>query len=787
MTRAWFSRTAIFLTAVATATASSVISVQPSTLSVTTGQIFSLDIDVNTIADLYAWQFDVNFDPLVLSALSVNEGAFLAQGGPTFFIQGAIDNTGGAITSNADTLEGAIPGVTGGGHLASIQFQALASGSTTIVPSNLDLLDSNLNLIDEGTADGTVIITPEHSNLMLSFAGLMMLGLGKWALRQAHRTDHASRWRTISMLAILGIAIPAAHTADITTAQIDAARTMANGSEIYLTTSNVNASHFGKLFTLAVDGAIFAQPLYLQGVVVLGKKINAVYVVTSHDNVYAYNADSPNTAPIWSVNLGTYDTPSGWNTGLGILATPLIVRSLNAIYVVSATVQGGSRVYTLHALDLVNGAEKFNGPVAISGSVPGTAGDSVNGLISFAAQYHIQRTSLALSGNNVILAFSADRDHAPYHGWIFSYNASTLQQNGVFNDTLSSPSDNGAGAGIWQSGRAPAIDSNGSVYFETGNGTWDGTSDFGESFLKLTQGVNGLSLADWFTPNSWNALNAVDYDLSSTGPTLITGTNLLFGGAKSGTIYLLSTANLGQITTSDTGVVQEFVATSGCAIPFVGQGCAQIMGHAFWPTAPSPTLYVWGVHDFLRSYQFSGGLFNTVAGSVGSVQANYPGGVLSLSSYLGTAGTGILWAITCDTPDEGFYFGPGFSGTATLHAFDAANPANELWNSGQNASRDSVGTLASFAPPVAVNGKVYVPTFSNQLVVYGLLTGPVPGDVNGDTVVNCIDLSIVKAAYGKSTGQVGFDLRADVNGDGVVNILDLATVSRNLPTGTVCH
>ncbi len=62
----------------------------------------------------------------------------------------------------------------------------------------------------------------------------------------------------------------------------------------------------------------------------------------------------------------------------------------------------------------------------------------------------------------------------------------------------------------------------------------------------------------------------------------------------------------------------------------------------------------------------------------------------------------------------------------------------------------------------------------------------VPGDLNGDGVVNCADLAIIKASFGKKTGQAGFDPRADVNGDGVVNVIDLAFVSRLLPAGTAC-
>ncbi len=589
-------------------------------------------------------------------------------------------------------------------------------------------------------------------------------------------------------LALTAAASGPGWAADITTAQIDSSRTMAYGSETYLTTSNVNGSHFGKLFSRTVDGAIYAQPLYLQGVAISSGKINVVYVATSHNKVYAFDADNPNAiTPIWSVNLGPYDTPSGWNTGVGILSTPLIVRNSGAIYLTTATLENGSRVYRLHALDLLTGAEKFGGPVVISGSVPGTAGDAVNGIISFAPLYHVQRTGLALSGNNVVFAFSADRDHPPYHGWVFSYDAGTLQQTGVFNDARNNVDEAGTGAGIWQSGRAPAVDSNGAIYFETGNGAFDGTIDYGESFLKLETGAGGLSLTDWFTPSAWLALNQVDYDLSSTGPTLIPGTNVVFGGSKSGMIYVLSTSNLGRMSAGDANVIQTFTATSGCVIPYIDQGCAQIMGQVFGSTAPVPTLYLWGVHDVLRSYQFNKGSFNTTPSSLGATQAYYPGGVLALSSYLGTAGTGILWAITCDTPDEGFYFGPGFSGSATLHAYDANNISIELWNSSQDPLRDGLGTVASFNPPLAVNGKVYVPTFSNQLVVYGLLNGPVPGDVNGDSAVDCTDMSIVKASFGKSAGQTGFDLRADMNSDGMVNIIDLSAVSRRLPAGSTCQ
>ena len=68
-----------------------------------------------------------------------------------------------------------------------------------------------------------------------------------------------------------------------------------------------------------------------------------------------------------------------------------------------------------------------------------------------------------------------------------------------------------------------------------------------------------------------------------------------------------------------------------------------------------------------------------------------------------------------------------------------------------------------------------------------VVSGPLPGDLNGDGKVGCDDVDIVKASYGRSKGQAGFDPRADVNHDGVVNGYDLAFVLRHLPAGLKCH
>jgi hypothetical protein len=105
----------------------------------------------------------------------------------------------------------------------------------------------------------------------------------------------------------------------------------------------------------------------------------------------------------------------------------------------------------------------------------------------------------------------------------------------------------------------------------------------------------------------------------------------------------------------------------------------------------------------------------------------------------------------------------------------------------------ATATTLTFSAAFAENGNQYRAVFTNASgsattnAATLTVNPPIPGDVNGDGVPNCADLAIVKASFGKKTGQAGFDSRADVNGDGIVNVLDLSFVARHLPAGTVCH
>jgi hypothetical protein len=490
-----------------------------------------------------------------------------------------------------------------------------------------------------------------------------------------------------------------AGNVDVLTQHNDLSRTGANLQETTLTPSNVNSTQFGKLFTRSLDGAIFAQPLYVQGLTIASQTHNVVFVCTENNSVYAFDADNASAStPLWQVNLGTAVPYSDVNSctdlmpEIGITGTPVIDTNTDTLYVDAKSTSGGNYFHQLHALDITTGAEKFGGPVTVAATV---------GSETFNAQHQHQRPGLLLLSNVVYLAFGSHCDWETYEGWLIGYNATNLSRTSVFVTT-----PNGSEGAIWSCGMAPSADTNGNIYVMTGNGTFDanlGGSDYGQSFIKFST-TNGFGVADWFAP--WNAtnLNGPDKDIGSGGPVLLPGTHLMAGLDKEGTFYLVDQNNLGhqsQNFASDTNIVQEFSATPAadcmgqCPVYWNGPGNQQY-------------LYLSCGKGKTTAFSFNGSTVNTTPLSSGAfTMGDRPGG-LSLSANGAT--NGILWAI-----DSG----------STIRAYNATNLNTELWDSGQNSARDALGTFVKFASPTIVNGKVYVATSNSTLVVYGLL-GPPP-------------------------------------------------------------
>src|ERR1700733_3405399 len=340
----------------------------------------------------------------------------------------------------------------------------------------------------------------------------------------------------------------------------DLARTGQNLNETLLTTDSVSSGQFKRLFSDAVDGQVYAQPLYLPGVVIPGKGIhNVVFVATEHDSVYAFDADNYLAAPLWQVSFlnpaqGVLPA-SASDLGcvsivpeVGVTATPVIDQASGTLYVAAMTEEtsSGGYVHRLHALDVTTGAEKPGSPVEIQASVPGQ-GDGTT-TVQFRPWLYKERAGLLLLNGVVYTAWSSHCDDGNYHGRVIGYDASSLRQTSVYTDT-----PNWDAGSFWQGGAAPSADASGNIYVVSANGTFDantGGSDLGESIIKLSTSKS-LFAVDFFTPYNATELSEQDVDLGSSGALLLpdaagssTHPHLLVSGSKSGSVYLLDPENL---------------------------------------------------------------------------------------------------------------------------------------------------------------------------------------------------------------------------------------------------
>jgi hypothetical protein len=508
--------------------------------------------------------------------------------------------------------------------------------------------------------------------------------------------------------------------AGVTTYHNNLSRDGANSQEYALTKATVSTATFGKLFSCAIDAPAYAQPLWVSNLNIAGGMHNVIFAATSHNTVYAFDADTSPCMTYWQKNLNlsseTFLTSGDVNTDdifpdIGIVGTPIIDAVSKTLYVVTKSKNQGSSCspstschQRLHALSLIDGSEKFGGPTNITPSitVPGTGDGSSGGSVPFNPLTENQRPGLALINGIVYITWASHGDNNPYHGWVIGYAAANLAQAPVLYNT----SPNGSRAGIWMSGGAPAADSGNNLYLITGNGTYDGAanSNYGDSFLKLSTS-GGISVRDWFTPANQSSLDGSDTDFGAGGAAILVDQpsspvpHLVIGGGKEGNLFLLNRDNMGKFNSTNQ-VVQT-----------LGFGQSIFATAAFWNNA----LYLAGVGGPLKTYSFNttAGKFNASPTSQSASSYNFPGATPSVSST-GTT-NGIVWAI-----DSSAYGTPCCSnGPAILHAYDASNLATELWNSTQSSS-NAAGNAVKFTVPTIANGKVYVGTRS-KIDVFGLL------------------------------------------------------------------
>jgi outer membrane protein assembly factor BamB len=469
--------------------------------------------------------------------------------------------------------------------------------------------------------------------------------------------------------------------------KFDNQRTGLQPSETTLTPANVNAGQFGEKFSNPIDGWAYAQPLYVPNVTIAGVKHNVVFVATEHATVFAFDADTAGP-PLWKTSFlgpGITTVQTGDNHEIpvqpevGITATPVIDSGSGTIYALAQTVENGVARNKLHALDITSGAEKPGSPAVLSDP-------------AFDDKQEFERSALLLANGNVYTAFASYGDIQPYKGFMFAFNASTMAKVGVWNVTPT-----GTEGGIWMGASGPAADANGNIFVASGNGTWDGVNDFGQSVVKLDPALHVL---DYFAPFNANQLNIGDHDLGAGGVMLVPDQTGAFPHeavvcGKNEPIYVINRDNMGKKGVADDNQIIQLVHNQLGGPGLQGEDRCFTTAAFF-----QQTLYFIGNNDVIKAFSLdaASGKLSATPTARGGFVFPFPGGQPVVSSN-GTT-NGIVWAV-----DQ--------SPASSLHAFDATDVSRELFRS------PPIGQAAKWAVATVINGKVFVATKSS-LVVFGL-------------------------------------------------------------------
>jgi Bacterial Ig-like domain (group 2) len=532
----------------------------------------------------------------------------------------------------------------------------------------------------------------------------------------------------VSILSVTNHTSNSIGFAGVFTQHNDIARTGQNLSESILTPTNVNTASFGKMFSQAVDGFIYAQPLYVPNVTIAGATHNVIYVATEGDSVYAFDADSntgTNAGLLWHASM--IDTAHGAAAGattvniqaelgssctdlvpqVGITSTPVIDPSSGTMYVEAKSKENGNIIHRLHAIDITTGAEKSPGPVVITATVPGNGNGGTT--VSLDGLHHLNRPGLLLLNGTIYVAYASHCDIQDYHGWLFSYDTGTFAQTSLL---ITTP--NGGLGGFWMSGTGVAGDSNANVFIASGNGDFDTVNvpaqELGDTIMKVFDTNSArLSLLDYFTPSNQSTLDDGDTDVGSGGVLLLpdqTGgvTHELVEAGKEGTIYVI---NRDQMTAGNLHYCQ-----TGCdkGDPQITQEIQhQIDGLWSAPAYFNGVVYFCGAGDTLKAFPLSNGLLSTSPSETSGHSFPFPGCTPAASANGNT--NGIIWAV--DTSTYGVA-APSL-GPAVLYAYQAGT-LSMLWNSSQTGN-DTAGDAVKFAVPTIANGKVYLGT-QTELDVY---------------------------------------------------------------------
>jgi hypothetical protein len=588
----------------------------------------------------------------------------------------------------------------------------------------------------------------------------------------------------------------------ITTRSYNNSRTGVNDSETDLTPASVGARGIAKLFSLKLPDDVRgteAQPLIVPDVTLANGSVHdVIYLCSMGNRVYAYDANGGqllwgpvslgppvinNPRPIHQINVDSKNINAQW----GIISTPVIDLDTQTMYIIRWSSPDSDPVkslfvseYHLFAINITDGS--FRRPaLLVNGNVRTSSGKQ----LVFSAKMQKQRAALLLESVKdpkgavhktlFVACGGIAEDHPEIHGWLLAFDLESFTLAASFVST-----EDGAegGGGIWQAAQGPCGDGNGNVYFMTGNGSWNGVTDFAESFIKLhyTPPFDGhageLKIADWFTPiaDEGGVVNGVhfpgrvthntndrgtwdDQDLGSGGAIILPDLALIIGAGKDGIVYSLDQNNFGKTSASDLAHPAKnyaklksppifFTYFPGFEVSpapnhpmdlnnlFLDGKTHHLHGSPVYWHSPDhgPMLFCWGENESLRAWNVDKNgkiTFLAIGHEVASAgmtgRGGMPGGMLSLSCNGNTPHSGIVWTLAPLNGDANAAPVQGVLRAYDATQFDSDGHGNNflrlLWHSDQ---WNIFFLHNKFNIPIVANGKVYVPTYNGTVDVYGL-------------------------------------------------------------------
>jgi hypothetical protein len=734
----------------------SILSIQPVLLTASEGDSVNLNVEISNVLDLYAFQFDILFNPMVLSATSVVEGSFLPTGGTTQYIAGSIDNIGGSISSTGDTLTGAIPGVNGGGALATVQFETVKNGISSISLTNIILLDSSLNNVDFTVADGSVDVSgttvPEPGTWWLLGLGLAMSLVRKIEMQVVSTQSKLARRMRI---------VPA--------------------NVFFPTFWAGTCSHKKYLFItlgLIVNGANAQEPLQITTSTLPTATAGITYKVgfsaqggtpPYHFFVLPNNSSIPGFL-VFQVSPATNTVTEACPIQLGTFQFTLLVS--DSAFPAAETTK-----------DL--NVSVIRNPVALMFSPPGPSLPS-----TVVGDFYQPMEFRAVAASS-----SACQDVLAPYTWSLSGSLPPGIQ--FFPSTSFSAVISGipTQAGTYKF-KLQATDSTGN------SGSQSYTVVVGGGLRLLLSSQEKQDLSDFSFQN--NALSLF-FEEVATNPICVA-------------LFEIECPELMESLSLGTGVASTLADAILNADP-PDSNFTTIAQPVYPPAtvlaAPSglPLPLTTAFNALTTNYNKQIGLLQAMFTSINRVQ----GAIVAQNAFWEVkqrqAATfyGIAIAnLIAQQPNLRQALITAFEGVSvpdvqvspqmisSLESEVAANGLPSKFVAGLSQLGLSQGLVASLQEKdsqatayfkTTVNFPNYVanPAFAAADLNHAEALDQFASDRNGDLLVDCADLAIVKASFGKIDSQPGFDPRADVNMDGIVDIRDLAFVSQHLPAGTRCQ